>query len=145
MRDDQAKQVIPTEHVRLAMDRWESMDKPNVPLRASGVDVARGGDDQTIIAKRWGSYFGELIKYRGTETKTGEDVATYVMESMETDEMRSLIVLDLAGVGSSPYDVLKRNKFNVEGFNAATASELHRCIRIIEFQEPACRSVVEVS
>ena len=134
MRDDQAKQVIPTEHVRRAMDRWESMEKPNVPLRASGVDVARGGDDQTIIAKRWGSYFGKLIKYRGTETKTGEDVATYVMESMEPTEMRSLIVLDLAGVGSSPYDVLKRNKFNVEGFNAATASELTDASGLLNFK-----------
>ena len=134
MRDDQAKQVIPTEDVRRAMDRWESMEKPNVPLRASGVDVARGGDDQTIIAKRWGNYFGELIKYRGTETKTGEDVATYVMESMEPTEMRSLIVLDLAGVGSSPYDVLKRNKFNVEGFNAATASELTDASGLLNFK-----------
>ena len=134
MRDDQAKQVIPTEDVRRAMDRWESMDKPNVPLRASGVDVARGGDDQTIIAKRWGGYYGTLIKYRGTETKTGEDVATYVMESMETGEMRSLIVLDLAGVGSSPYDILTRNGFSVDGFIAAGASELTDASGLLEFK-----------
>ena len=134
MQDDQPKQVIPTEHVRIAMDRWERMERPDVPLRAVGVDVARGGDDQTIISKRWGAYFAELIKYRGVETKTGEDVATYVMENMETYEMRSLIVLDLSGVGSSPYDVLTRNKFNVEGFIAAGASELTDASGLLEFK-----------
>ena len=133
MQDDQPKQVISTEHVRIAMDRWERTTQPSVPLRATGVDVARGGDDQTIISKRWSGYFGELIKYRGIETKTGEDVATYVMENMETHEMRSRIVLDLAGVGSSPYDILTRNKFSVDGFIAAAASELTDASGLLEF------------
>lgn len=133
MQDDQAKQVIPTAHIRLAMERWEGMQKPDVPLRAVGVDVARGGDDQTIISKRWGNYFAHLTKYRGIETKTGGDVATRVMENMQSDELDALIILDLGGVGSSPYDILTENNFNVDGFNAASASRAKDISGLLDF------------
>jgi hypothetical protein len=56
------------------------------------------------------------------------------MENMETHEMRSKIVLDLAGVGSSPYDILTRNGFNVDGFIAAAASELTDASGLLEFK-----------
>lgn len=131
--DDQARQVIPTQWVQAAMDRWETLQKPDVPLRAVGVDVARGGSDQTIIAKRWGTYFDKLIKYDGKQTKTGDDVATLVMQNMSEKEKRSKIMIDLTGIGSSPYDTLVRNKFNVEGFIGASASEETDAARQLEF------------
>ena len=133
MQDDQPKQVIPTDHIRIAMERWEKMEKPDVPLRSVGVDVARGGDDQTIISKQWRNYFGELIKYRGVETKTGGDVGVAIMDNMQPDERRSLIILDLSGVGSSPYDLLKENGFNVDGFVAASGSDLTDASGLLEF------------
>ena len=120
--DDQAHQVISTEHVRLAFERWEQMTKPDVPLRGLGVDVARGGKDQTIIAKRYANYIEELIKYAAAETKTGNDVATAVLKSMEGEAKKARIVIDLTGVGASPYDILTTAGFNVDGFTAAAQS-----------------------
>ena len=122
--DDQARQVIPTEWVRAAMDRWEGMQQPDVPLRAIGVDVARGGDDQTVICKRWGNYFGELIKHGGKATQTGDAVVELITESLAPGEKPFKIMIDLGGIGSSPFDTLKRLRFNVEGFvGAATSGE----------------------
>ena len=118
---DKERQVIPTEHVMLAFERWENMDKPDVLLSGLGVDVARGGDDQTVISKRYDNWFDELIKYDGILTKTGSEVAAVVIESMEGDK-DARIEIDLGGVGSSPYDILDDNYFNVDGFNAASKS-----------------------
>ena len=131
--DDQARQVIPTEWVRAAMDRWETLKKPDVPLRAVGVDVARGGDDQTIISKRWGNYFGELIKHAGKETKTGDDIVELITESLAPGEKPFKIMIDLAGIGSSPFDTLRRLRFSVEGFIGASKSEETDAARQLEF------------
>lgn len=131
--DDQARQVIPTQWVRDAMARWEAMEKPAVPLRAVGVDVARGGEDQTVIAKRWGNYFGELIKYEGKQTKTGDAVAALVIEVLSGEEKRSPIMMDLTGIGASPFDALVKAGFNVDGFIGASKSEETDASRQLEF------------
>ena len=133
IQEDQPQQVIQAAWVRLAQQRWEAMDKPNIPLRAVGVDVARGGEDQTVISKRWGNWYAPLIKYRGIETKTGNDVAAVVVENMLDTEKGAQIVLDLAGVGSSPYDILVSHSFRVDGFIGASASELTDKSQLLSF------------
>lgn len=122
--DDQARQVIPTSHVLLAFERWEQMPKPDTKLTGLGVDVARGGKDQTVISKRYGEWFDELIKYPASETPTGKEVADAVILSIVNDEhpKRKRIVLDLTGVGASPYDKLVEQNYSVDGFQGAEAS-----------------------
>ena len=134
--DDQALQVIPTSWVRLAMERWENMEKPeDALLTTMGVDVARGGDDQTIISKLYGNnYFGELQKFSGKQTKTGGEVAALVLDNIRKDEYtmktengreiekKPMIVLDLSGIGASPYDIIVEGGFEVDGFKGGEAS-----------------------
>ena len=124
IQDDQPRQVISTEAVRRANERWEKGKPEGVPLRAVSVDVARGGSDQTIISKRYGYWYDELLKYKGQETRTGSEVASLVESCLTAEEKEKdiLIVIDLAGVGASPYDVLIDNGFDVDGFNASTKS-----------------------
>ena len=131
--DDQVHQVIPSEHVRLAQLRWESMKKPDVPLRGLGVDVARGGKDQTVIAKRYGAWFDTLIKYPASDTVTGGDVAAAITEHITDDEKSARIVIDLTGVGSSPYDILSSQGFNVDGFMGAESSPYTDASALLEF------------
>ena len=125
---DKERQLIPTAWVRLANERWEAMEKPeDVPLRNLAVDVARGGEDQTVISKRWDNWFAPLIKYSGKETPTGKEVAGVVLDNMEdtdwTDATKKIpIVLDMSGVGSSPYDILIENNFTVDGFISSSGS-----------------------
>ena len=126
--EDSERQLIPTAWVRLANERWEAMEKPkDVPLRGVGVDVARGGDDQTIICKQWDNWFEPLIKYPGKETPSGKEVAGAVLDNMEesdwTGDAKNIpLVLDIGGVGGSPYDILTENGFKVDAFNSASKS-----------------------
>jgi hypothetical protein len=117
---DDEWQVIPTEWIRQAQGRWEASPKPDVPLTVISVDVARGGDDQTIIAKRYGTWYAPLIKHPGQSTPDGRHVADLVMGEL-SDE--ATVNIDVIGVGVSPYDTLKANGVRVRGINVAKGSK----------------------
>lgn len=102
-REDDAWQVVPTEWVRLANVRWEQRQKPTVPMTALGVDVARGGRDQTIHTPRYGNWFDRQICYPGTATPDGHVVAQQIFELRHH---RTQVNIDVVGVGSSPYDIV---------------------------------------
>lgn len=134
IEDDQALQVIPAEWIRLANARWQEMESPkDKPLRAVGVDVARGGRDQTVISKRWANWFDTLIKYDAKQTQTGQEVAAAIMEHVDDDDKDALIVIDLSGVGGSPYDILTEHEFSVDGFVSAAKSSFTDASGRLEF------------
>jgi hypothetical protein len=58
--EDHPNQVIPTAWIEAAQARWKPQ-APRQPLTAIAVDVAQEGDDFTVLAKRYGGYFPELI------------------------------------------------------------------------------------
>jgi hypothetical protein len=101
--EDDAMQVIPTGWVEAAMSRWKKRDV--LPrMMSMGVDVARGGKDNTVIATRYdGMYFGELVCYPGTATPDGPIVSA--MTLMQRRDAAP-IHIDVIGVGASPYDFL---------------------------------------
>ena len=101
--EDNPWQVIPTAWVDAAMDRWTE-EKPDLPLSALGVDIARGGVDKTVIAKRYGYWFPRLKKYPGVQTPDGPSVAALVVIEHEGD---ASINMDIIGVGGSGYDHVK--------------------------------------
>lgn len=105
--DDNPWQVIPTAWVEAAQKRWEESSRPELALKAVGVDVARGGRDETCIAKLYGEYF-ELITYPGSETKDGPEVKDKVMLAMVDDRIAPVWV-DAIGVGGSAYDFLHQS------------------------------------
>jgi hypothetical protein len=67
---DDEWQVIPTAWVDAAMARWKPKDV--LPEQDSlGVDVARGGKDETVIAPRYGNWYAELDCHEGKKTPDG--------------------------------------------------------------------------
>jgi hypothetical protein len=84
---DDPWQVIPTEWVRAAQRRW-SADRPDGPQTAVGVDVARGGDDKTVLARRFGSWYAELEKHSGSSTPDGQHVANLVLVALADGGVR---------------------------------------------------------
>ena len=108
-------QVIPEQWVREAMERWEPLTT-RVPMDSMGVDVARGGKDQTIIAPRHGNWFAPLICYPGTMTPDGPVVAGLVIKERRD---KAPVHIDVIGWGSSPYDFLKQNGVQVIPVNGA--------------------------
>lgn len=98
--EDDPWQVVPTAWVEAAMAREPS---ENVGLSSLGVDVARGGKDQTIIAPRYGDRYGELVVFPGSATPDGGMVAAQVVANHSGG---ADIFVDVVGVGSSVYDAL---------------------------------------
>jgi hypothetical protein len=75
---DVANQVIPTSWIEAAQARWKPQ-APRQQMTAMAVDVAQGGDDFTVLAKRYGGWYAELVRKPGSETKTGIEVAQMVV------------------------------------------------------------------
>lgn len=116
---DSPWQVIPTAWVDAAMARWQKRDvKP--AMDTMGVDVARGGKDETVIARRHGNWYDELLVYPGKETPDGPTVAGQVMTHRRDS---APVAIDVIGVGASPYDFLRENEIQVLGVNVGERTD----------------------
>ncbi len=102
---DDLWQAIPMAWVIEAQNRWLKMTQPDVALRGVGVDPSRGGADETVIAKLYGTWFAPLVCHPGQSVPDGIVGARYVTDAMA--EENALIAIDVIGIGSSVYDQLK--------------------------------------
>ena len=113
--EDDPWQVIPTAWVEAAQARWKRPDKL-APMDSLGVDVARGGRDNTILARRHGMWFDEALAYPGEATPNGPKVAGLSIAALRD---QAVIHIDVIGVGSSPYDFLNEANQQVVGVNVS--------------------------
>lgn len=118
--EDDPWQVIPTGWVRAAQARWKEDGKPAVSLSCLGVDVARGGKDRTVLARRYANWYAPLEVHLGSATPDGPSVAALVLKAL--GETRAACHLDAISVGTSPLDILRENRVPVKGINVANAS-----------------------
>lgn len=116
--EDDPWQVVPTAWAEAAMARWKRPDKL-APMDSLGVDVARGGKDNTILARRHGMWFDEALAYPGKATPDGPTIAGLVVSAIRD---RAPIHIDVIGVGSSPYDFLNEMGQQVLGVNVAESA-----------------------
>ena len=116
--EDDPWQVIPTAWVEAAQARWKRPDKL-APMDSLGVDVARGGRDNTIIARRHGMWFDEALVYPGSATPNGPTVAGLTIAAKRDD---AVVHIDVIGVGSAPYDFLNEAGQQVVGVNVAESA-----------------------
>lgn len=117
---DDAWQVIPTAWVQVAQARWTATPPANARLDAVGVDVARGGADQTVLAKRYGMWFSPLEKHAGRATPDGPTAAALVVQALR-ENPRALACVDVIGVGASVFDCLA-GKVNALAVNFAAGT-----------------------
>lgn len=118
--EDDPWQVVPTAWVEAAQARWRERS-PKGELLSMGVDVARGGKDQTVIANRHRNerstlWFDRLQMHPGSETPNGRTVAALVIAGHRD---HAPIHIDVIGVGASPYDVLVDTNQPVYGVNVS--------------------------
>jgi hypothetical protein len=107
----QANKVVPLGWVELAQARWRDWDaagRPEQPgRRINGVDPARFGEDESVIAPRQGHVSLELHKYAHADTmETANNVAAI------SHIAQSLNIIDDIGVGAGVIDRLREMKFN---------------------------------
>lgn len=130
---DDAMQVIPTEWVEAAMARWQPRS-PKGEMMACGVDVARGGEDESTIARRHkvsdlnALWFDEALAYPGAQTPNGPALAGLVVAAARDG---APIPIDVIGVGASPFDFLRAADQPVYGINVSeTANGTDRSGRL---------------
>lgn len=117
---DDPWQVIPRAWVLAAIERGRTGKKPETPLSALGVDVARGGQASTVLSERYDTWFEPLKVYTGEQTDTGPKVAAHVL--LVLDGSKAPVNIDVIGIGASAYDSLTGN-CNVAAVNAALPSK----------------------
>jgi hypothetical protein len=111
--------VCPTNWIQAAMDRWQNEPRPKAKMDAISCDPSRGGRDETVIAKRYGDWFDELVVLPGQSVPDGPAAAALVVANLRDG---AAIFVDLIGIGSSVFDFLKGNGLNCTGINVASAS-----------------------
>lgn len=116
---DDPWQVIPTAWVEIAQARWKDLQR-KPPMDSLGVDVARGGKDNTVIYRRHGMWFDRALCFPGKETPDGPTTAGLVVGALRD---HAPIHIDVIGVGSSPYDFLRKANQQVIGVNVASGSQ----------------------
>lgn len=121
--EDHPKQVIPTEWVLLAQERWHPRLElpPNARMDTLGVDVARGGKDFFVLTPRYGVWFGEQLSFPGMETPDGFAALRLIVDAIPPGE-RPAVNIDVIGVGSSVYDLAKASGLNAYAMDARQTS-----------------------
>lgn len=124
---DQENQVIPTEWVKAAMQRWTKKPPSGVPQCTIAVDASGGGEDPMVIAWRHDGWYAPLVEIPGKDIpmdRSGAFCGGMVL-SYRTDA--STVVIDMGGgYGGPMYEHLKKNlrlePENVKSFKGAEAT-----------------------
>jgi hypothetical protein len=121
--EDDAYQVIPSAWIDAAMKRWVDYEaQGRKPTQDSlGCDPARGGKDNTCIARRCGMWFDRPLVYPGKATPDGPMVAALVIGAMQMHD-RPVVHIDVDGIGASPFDFLVNMGIQTVGVKNATAT-----------------------
>jgi hypothetical protein len=126
--EDDAMQMIPTAWIKAAMDRWTPQPPSGVPMNAMGCDVAQGGGDQTVLAKRYDGWYDKLDVVPGVQTPGGGEVAGLVVGKRKHG---ATIILDVGGGwGADAYGALR-------GDNKMTSDE---CVAYMGVKPSMARS-----
>jgi hypothetical protein len=116
--------LIPMSWVTAANRRWElwkeSKDKRESGNTIFGVDVARGGEDKTVISTRKGKVIIEIEAFVGKNTI---EVANLVEARMDKGHVDPLAVVDGIGIGAGVVDLLGAHGYGVYPFIASAGTD----------------------
>jgi hypothetical protein len=122
--------VCPTAWVEAAQARWVARS-PKGDMDSMGVDVARGGRDRTVISARHGNWYDKLLKLPGKETPDGNTVVGQVVAVLRDN---APVHVDVIGVGSSPYDLLRNGHYQTVGVNVGEKANWHGKSGLLQFK-----------
>ena len=118
-REDDEWQVIPTNWVLKSHERWREGKGDNA-MTAMGLDIARGGRDNTVLSPRYGLWFDNLTLIPGRLTPDGPSVVGLVVQHLRDG---ACVNLDAIGVGSSVQDHIKQANLDHVPINSSKKSE----------------------
>lgn len=132
-QQDDAHQLIPTKWIDAAMERGRLQAELVAsglhtlpPMDSVGCDVARGGNmgsttgatgnDELVIAKRYGTYFAPLVVHKGVAIDDGAKSAALVIGERRDS---APVHVDVVGVGTSTFDFLVQNNIHTIPVNGS--------------------------
>lgn len=117
---DDPWQMIPTEWVLAAQERWTEHPPAGIPMCAMGADVAQGGADNNVIAIRHDGWFAPLIVIPGAQTPLGTDISGVLVAHRRDNPV---VIVDCGGgYGGTVYKHLKENGIPVVAYKGAEES-----------------------
>ena len=123
--EDSPRQVIPTHWILQAQERWRAYNgKPpkNIPMCAIGVDIAQGGNDDTVLAPRHDGWYAPLIVTPGKETPTGASIVSLIVQNRRD---AALPVIDMGGgYGGATSERLDENSIPHSKYKGAAESNV---------------------
>jgi len=132
-RRDHDGQLIPSEWIKDAQDRWTERPPEGVPMCAVGVDPTGGGSDFLVVQPRHDWYFAEATKIPAKKVPMGKDIAGEVIKVRRDDAQ---IIIDMGGgYGTAPYEQLTAGNVDAKkvtkykGSEAASGRSLHSQLR----------------
>jgi hypothetical protein len=117
---DDDKQVIPTDWVVAAQQRWHAIGRDGLAMTAMAVDPAGGGADAMEIASRYGGWVSPFKTVKGKETADGSAMAGQVV-AMRRDAC-PVVVDGGGGYGGGITLRLKDNGIDAVVFKGADGS-----------------------
>ena len=117
----EAEGVIPLAWVERANERWEAWRDSNstLPFTAVGVDVARSGEDKTVLALQFTNVISEMRKYSRQDTMETVGRVKGVL-----DVHGGKAVVDVIGIGAGVVDRLREMHMEVVPFNASERTDI---------------------
>ena len=112
--------IIPLAWVEAANERWYAWrdNGHEDGFTCVGVDVARSGEDMTVLALRHGDAISELRRYSRQETMATTGIVKGIL-----DAHGGYAVVDVIGIGAGVVDRLREQKAKVVAFNASEKAE----------------------
>lgn len=105
--------VIPFEAILKAHERWAVLDAPPInELLHIGVDVARFGDDDSVIQPRRGCWCPKPNVIHGQDTKAIAQMVRIVAKSLRRGSEPIRVKVDGIGVGAGVVDELRDKEAN---------------------------------
>jgi hypothetical protein len=122
--------IIPLSWVELANERWLALEASGEwgEMTCCGVDVARSGEDRTVLAMRYGDAIRELRRTSRQDTMetTGAVVAAIAGHA-------AYAIVDVIGIGAGVVDRMREQRLNVQAFNAGEHTDWRDVSRELQF------------
>jgi hypothetical protein len=123
---EDAWQVIPTAWIREAQARWKPDGWPTddndtpLPVEQLGVDIAQGGRDRTVLARRIGDWYAEPEVHPGPETPDARVAADLLARALLDGGVAEI---DADGIGISTYLLCKAEDQQVLSYMGSKPTE----------------------
>ena len=116
---DEAEGIIALASVEAAVERRKVCNGDGGPVTRVGVDVARSGDDKTVIAVCRGHRVDSLRYSSHQDTMTTAGLVKGILDA----NPEAIAVIDADGLGAGVYDRLREQGYTVEPFHAGSKTK----------------------